>query len=197
MADSPFGLSFSPGAPTGPNGQPANGQRPSPIQQAIQTLSLRIPRVAGASAFTAQPLLDSPGGLGLGGNPNSAAMLEQLRRMLFGGADQNGAGVTGFNPAPSDNGPSNGPDLAAIFSQIFGQPAGLPRDNSPLTDSGSGAPLGESGSGAPLPAQSPSFPLPNFVPGKDRKEPEPWAAAQQGPAPMAPEPDYGNDTKMI
>lgn len=189
MAD-PFGLSFSPGGQNGPNGQPTNGQRPTPIQQAIQTLSLKIPRVAGASAFTAQPLLNSPGGMGLGGNPNSAAMLEQLRRMLFGGGpDMNGTGVTGMQTSQ----PSGGPDLAAIMSQLFGP------------QSGSGAPMGQSGSGAPLPGGS-NIPPPNIFPGDVGTSPELPRDNSPLPAPQTPNPmpNFGsnpsydrNDTQMI
>lgn len=182
MAD-PFGLSFSPGAQNGPNGQPLNGSKPSPIQQAIQTLSLKIPRSPGASAFTATPLLTSPGGSGFG-NPNSVAALEQLRRMLFGGADQNGTGVTGSQPV-------GGPDLAQIFSQIFGQ--SQRQDYSP--QSGSGAPMGgESGSGAPLPEPSSGVPLPRFDAGKDRKD----LQLTPGPLDTGTEPMQDrNDTQYI
>lgn len=80
MAD-PLGVSFSPTGQPGPGGQP---QQPTPVQQAIQTLSLRVPPHAGASAFSAQPLLDSPGGSALGGNPDTANMLEMIKRLLFG-----------------------------------------------------------------------------------------------------------------
>lgn len=133
MAD-PFGISFSPSDQNGPNGQ-VNGQRPNPVQQAIQTLSLRIPRVAGASAFTAQPLLNSPGGGALGGDPNSASILEQLRRMLFGtpaGAPSaGGAGGldAGANPLGSLAGLFGGiPDTTASAPQQAADrnPSGIP-----------------------------------------------------------------------
>ena len=78
----PLGLSFMPGEQG--NADP-NGQKPTPIQQAIQTLSLRIPRTVGAGSAVPGQLLSSPGGSALGGNPNAAALLEQIRRMLFGG----------------------------------------------------------------------------------------------------------------
>lgn len=142
MADQ-FGMSFSPSQP-GP-GQAQNGQRPSPIQQAIQTLSLRIPQRAGASAFTPQTLLDSPGGGGLGGDANSAAILEAIKRMLFGGGSQHfnergpqmgggGQGAPapggGFDPGvgggfgPPEAGTTpGGPWMPPHFAPIEGAPA--------------------------------------------------------------------------
>lgn len=77
-----FGLSFMPGE-QGANDP--NGQQATPVQQAIQTLSLRIPRTVGAASPVPYELLTAPGGSALGGNPNSAAILEQIKRMLFGG----------------------------------------------------------------------------------------------------------------
>jgi hypothetical protein len=163
MAD-PFGVSFSPTGQNGPNGQPqAPGSRPSPIQQAIQTLSLRIPRVAGASAFTAQPLLTSAGGSGLG-DPNSAAVLEQLRRMLFGSP----AGMSQGPTAPSPMGGQSGQDPFAALAQALGISQGSQMPQQPT--SGSGAPLdNQSGTGSPLPADPGGVPLPNFVAGKNEK----------------------------
>ena len=78
-----LGLSFMPGGQQDASGSP-NGQRPTPVQSAIQTLSLRIPKTVGAASGAPEALLTSPGGSALG-NPNSAALLEQLRRWLFGG----------------------------------------------------------------------------------------------------------------
>lgn len=135
MAD-PFGISF---APTSDGAQPNGGARPSPIQQAIQTLSFKIPRVAGASAFTAQPLLTAQGGDALGGNPNSAALLEQIRRMLFGqqGGQQQGGGA--------DQGGTN-------FSQMFGMP------DTTLTGGPSGGNLGAASASALVPRIEASSP---------------------------------------
>lgn len=167
MAD-PFGLSFSPGA-GGANGQPQAGQKPSPVQTAIQTLSLRIPRVAGASAFTPQSLLTSPGGSALGGDPNSAALLEHLRRLLFGGPSA--PSMAGPDQGPSQGQPSNPlQSLAAMFGGAQGQPAG------------------PSGRGAPPP---PGPPPPNVIPGselpRDTEIPPP-PPPPTPPTPMRPEP---------
>lgn len=83
MPQDPLGISFAPDS-----GSQQNSQKPTPVQQAIQTLSLRIPRVVGAGSLAPQGLLTAPGGGGLSGNPNAAAFLEELRRRLFGGGGQ-------------------------------------------------------------------------------------------------------------
>jgi hypothetical protein len=80
MQGDPFGVSFSPSA--GPTGD--GGSKPTPVQQAIQTLSLKIPKNPGAGAIAPGALLNSPGGGAVGGNPNDAMILEQIRKMLFG-----------------------------------------------------------------------------------------------------------------
>jgi hypothetical protein len=94
MADFPdFGISFSPLQPPasgGPNGG-ANGARGgppgSPVQEAIRILSLRIPRVVGASALAPMGLLNALGGSALGSGasanpfaPGTAAWLDFERR---------------------------------------------------------------------------------------------------------------------
>ena len=74
-----LGVTF---APLSDNNNPTAAGQPqaSPIQQAIKILSLRIPRVIGASGLASGPLLNSPGG-GILGN----SMLRVLQ-MLFGDA---------------------------------------------------------------------------------------------------------------
>jgi hypothetical protein len=58
-----FGVSFLPG------GDQANGQQnkppAEPLQQAIQMLSLRLPKVVGAQGIAPGPLLQSRGDPGL------------------------------------------------------------------------------------------------------------------------------------
>ncbi len=78
-----FGVSFSPGQQGG-QGQAQGAGRPSPVQQAIQTLSLKLPRVAGAGSVAPDALLNSAGGGQLGGPTDAASMLEAIKRMLFG-----------------------------------------------------------------------------------------------------------------
>ena len=80
-----FGLSFVPGAeqngqqrPGGPGGAPSGVP---PLQQAVQLLSLRLPRVMGGQALAPGPLMQGPAGGGLG-LPGGA--LEELLKRLFG-----------------------------------------------------------------------------------------------------------------
>jgi hypothetical protein len=171
MAD-PFGLSFSPADQSGPNGQPTNGQRPSPVQQAIQTLSLRIPRVVGASGLAPTPLLNSQGGSALGGDPNSAALLEQLKRLLFG-SPASSPMSSPFPQAPQG-------DLGQTLSGMFGSPGG-PVSQPP--DSGSGEPLPGSGTGSPLPT---GIPNPKVLPGGDGVGGPDTSPMTQPLGPMAP-----------
>lgn len=88
-----FGLSFVPGQQadqTRKPGAPGAGAAVSPIQQAIQMLSLRLPRVTGAQGLAPGPLLNAPGGGGFGGGGGIDALL----RLLFGmGGPMNPAGV--------------------------------------------------------------------------------------------------------
>jgi hypothetical protein len=92
MADD-FGLSFSPLQPPAFGGPGSNGNNalgnngPSPVQEAIRILSLRIPRVVGAGALAPLGLLNSLGasGLGTAGSANpfahgTAAWLDFERR---------------------------------------------------------------------------------------------------------------------
>jgi hypothetical protein len=82
-ANSPLGISFSPFAQQ-PNGASQTGYNPSAPaspQDAIRTLSLRLPRVVGASAPAPQALLNSPGSAAFGAAGNN---LDQLMAQLFG-----------------------------------------------------------------------------------------------------------------
>src|SRR6185436_9932222 len=74
-----------------------NKPQPSPVQQAIQTLSLRIPRTVGAASGAPHALLTSGGGSRLGGNPNAASIPAQLRRLVMGG----GANLGGPSASPA------------------------------------------------------------------------------------------------
>lgn len=61
-----WGVSFVPGAQD--EGQSQGGGRPggprNPVQEAIQILSLRLPRVYGATSLAPAPLLNAAGGMG-------------------------------------------------------------------------------------------------------------------------------------
>lgn len=129
MADE-FGLSFSPlnpppGQAGGPNGYQPGGGSGSPIQDAVRILSLRIPRVVGASALGPSPLLNGPGGAGFGGGGS----LEALLMRIFG--RRPGSGPVAAMPMPSDS-PfgTSGPDMPGAKppypSLIFSPPGGTP-----------------------------------------------------------------------
>lgn len=168
MADAPFGLSFAPG-----ENKPA-GNDTGRLQQAIQTLSLRLPRVPGASSFTATPLLNSQGGGALG-SPNDAMVLEQLKRLLFGGMQGGAPGGMGGGSAP----PSG---LASLFGG-----AGLPSGGfTPRVQPGSGGDLPRD----PDPAQSPAPPMPPQTPSADpfSIQPLPGPSPSMGPG-IEPFPD--------
>lgn len=115
MPIDPMGISFS---PSGDPSQQQNGQKPTPVQQAIQTLSLRIPRTVGAASGAPQQLLQGQGGAGLGGNPNAAMTLEALIRRLFGG----GAGLP-MPGGPPGGDPGGDPGGGGVPSPIVGFPA--------------------------------------------------------------------------
>lgn len=152
MPIDPMGISFS---PTG-DSQQNNAQKPTPVQQAIQTLSLRIPRTVGAASGAPQQLLQGQGGAGLGGNPNAAMTLEALIRRLFGG----GAGL----PMPGGGAPGGGDPGGggAVPSPIVGFPA-PPR------------------AGEQPPTPGPTFPVPPSPGGRAPEEPY-----TPPPAPAAP-----------
>lgn len=80
-----LGVSFQPGAD--------NGAQRTPVQRAVQLLSLRLPTVIGAQGISPQALLQSQGGAGIGGGMSPDAAMELLRRLL-GSAGQPG----GFGP---------------------------------------------------------------------------------------------------
>lgn len=160
MAD-PFGISF---APTDQNAQVrGDGQRgTSPVQTAIQTLSLRVPHIAGAGAIAPQPLLESGGSAGLGGsmNPNAASILELLKR-LFGGSGAPVNGVPGQEPRSPN---------------VYGDPGG----------GQSGIPGGPEQRTHPIPFPG-GLPNPNIIPGNiggnqnPFPDPETFAPSPQSP----------------
>lgn len=162
MAIDPIGINFSPAG----DSQQQNTQKPTPVQQAIQTLSLRIPRTVGAASGAPQALLQGPGGAGLGGNPNNAYMLEQLIRKLFGGGDglpmPGGAGAS--TPGGSGSGLPN-PNVGFPHPQKTGPgptPEPLPPDTPPTQYT-------------PPPAPPPQ---PHLGPGVGPPRERPWGGRQ-------------------
>lgn len=86
-----FGVSFVPGGQGDPGKSMPEGQAGGapPLQQAIQLLSLRLPRVVGANGLAPGPLLNAPGGMGGTGNPLLEALL-RLAGMSGGSLPQQG-----------------------------------------------------------------------------------------------------------
>lgn len=63
---SPFGVSFVPGQPS-PQGVAGGAGQRSPdrgVQEAVQILNLRLPKVYGSRSIAPSPLLTAPGGMG-------------------------------------------------------------------------------------------------------------------------------------
>jgi len=152
-----LGLSFMPGEAGAAD---PNKPQPTPVQQAIQTLSLRIPRTVGAASGVPQQLLTSGGGSMLG-NPNAAALLEQLRRFFMGGGN---LGTPG-GPVPPGGAPPMG---------------GLP--GAPIPPGG-GAP------GGPPPVRLPpridvGDPTPGQAPANDPPPAQPMGGVPSGPSPI-------------
>ncbi len=93
-----MGVSFVPGGQGDPQNRSQQGEASgaAPLQQAIQMLSLRLPRVVGANAMAPGQLLNAPGGMGGSGNPLLEALL-RLAGMAGGGGMPSGMP----NQAPS------------------------------------------------------------------------------------------------
>ena len=90
-----IGVSFLPGmnGQNQPN-QNGNGEAAAPVQQAIKTLSLRLPRILGQGSVAPAALLNSQGAAGMGGSGMDIdrliqSILSQLP--MAGGAAQQGA----------------------------------------------------------------------------------------------------------
>lgn len=76
-----LGISFSPFSGNGADNQQSRSGSAVTPQEAIRTLSLRVPRAVGAGAPAPSALLNGAGGRGFGGGGMD---LEQLLAMLFG-----------------------------------------------------------------------------------------------------------------
>jgi len=116
-----LGVSFSPAArdkaqPQG-SGQPTEGGSQTPIQDAIRTLSLRIPKFRGPG-IAPQPLLGGPGMAGVmpgmaipggvggvaPGGPGAPTGLFSILQQIFGQGAGSGAGVPLPNVIPVEQG---------------------------------------------------------------------------------------------
>ena len=81
MADS-LGLTF---APTAAAQQDDKMRQGSPLQQAIQVLSLRLPRIMGARPIAPQQLLGAQGAAGGSPYGNPSAIVQQIMQQILGG----------------------------------------------------------------------------------------------------------------
>jgi hypothetical protein len=154
MADGSFGLSFS---PTGD--QTRKQPDGNPVQSAIQTLGLSMPRVVGGpSAVAPGALLTAPGGGGLN--------LQALLALLFGSRNPSFAGggaTTGLTPKVT---PVGG-HPAGVFGMDKGSPFTPPSGPAPSTPRGPDFPMPSGGGGLDLPqppatqapAPAPSLPM--------------------------------------
>lgn len=121
----PFGKTFAPGGdPTGTQRQSeAGGAPPNPVQQAIQFLSLRIPRFAGARGVAPQALMQAPGAAGLpapgmgGGMPGGGMNMDALLALLA----QSRGGLTP-RVGPGNEQPVPVPEMPPRGPMTLGQP---------------------------------------------------------------------------
>lgn len=93
-----FGVSFVPGGQAENNRDKVGQQASQAAQQAIQFLSLRLPRVTGAQGLAPAPLLNAPGGSGM-----PSGVIEALLRLAGMGGTPIGGGPVGampFQPPP-------------------------------------------------------------------------------------------------
>lgn len=155
-----MGVSFVPSGQGDPMNRQQQGQAPGapPLQQAIQMLSLRLPRVVGANALAPGQLLNAPGGMGGSGNP----LLEALLRLagMGGGQGQPGMGAQGL---PSFSG-STLPRFGAGDEQQRPAPSVQPPPQPGASQPWQGGPSGQ----MPGPGQ-PTFPgAPGGSPFMDR-----------------------------
>ena len=130
-----FGLTFSPTTSLNKDRNAANADANGPVQEAIRTLSLRIPKVTGGKGLAPQPLLNSMGSQGLGtpGGMN----LEMLLKMLFGqggGMNPQGMGQTQPMPGGSMGAPAPMPNFSPGVGGSAPTPQFTPGSEAPNED---------------------------------------------------------------
>lgn len=167
----PLGISFTEnlgGQPPGEEQGPGGAAPVSPLQSAIQMLSLRLPRVVGANALAPQALLQGGGGGGAGLSPEVLQMILQRLRLIGGGAGP--VGLPGPEATPLTRGPGGfgGGGMIGPGAPVSG-PAPTPRIG--YTPPGAGpmppppGPMPMGGSAiAPSPMPPPPLPTPRFTP---------------------------------
>ena len=156
-----YGVNFSPltrGTRQTQDRQQTGG---SPVQDAIRTLSLRLPKVVGAASPIPQPLLASQGGAAFG-RPSAAPTLAPFEAPPVRGGMASPGGAS-LSMAPQF-------DLDTFLRVLFGagqtsrpMPAQEPTYPTPK-------PVGPTAQGPQIPPQAPPMssgriPLPGFTPG--------------------------------
>jgi hypothetical protein len=149
------GISFQPGADK--EGQGQGGGPESPLQSAIQLLSLRLPSVVGARGIAPQGLLQGGGMAGaMGAGGMSPEIMAFLQRLMSGGMAQGGPSASP-RVVPGTEGPTPGQgdigqvDWAEILRGKTGGNTGIGntgRPNGPLMPNG---PVQQGGPMAPAP----------------------------------------------
>lgn len=181
MADE-FGATFAPFPD--PSGRNANI---NPVQQAIQLLSLRIPRVVGAAAPAPAALLNSPGS---GGRPDvHSAVLQSVLRTIM--AQPEALGVSAPPPSPVTVPPLDAPPVATEAPAPIVPPT---RGGEPGPGAPPPSPFPEPRRDAPVPQVpvGPSIggkPKFDFIPEPDAVGSLPGGTAGPGPEPSLPPPD--------
>lgn len=106
------GASFQPGL--NDNGDEERRRRNAGVQEAIKVLSLRMPRVVGASAPAPSALLNAPGS---GGNPQIDSVVNQILQRVMGSGGQAPTNAAPSVPmsAPSATRPSPTTPLSSMM----------------------------------------------------------------------------------
>lgn len=176
----PYGVSFLPGTEAQQHGNGAGASR-SPnrgVQEAVQILSLRLPKVYGTRPIAPAPLLTGPGGMGQPAAKGNvvAQALAQL------------AGLTPRQmPAPAPMAPMLPPAMALPMAPVlptnpYSDWRNQERDiNQPPSDSGGSSAPSPSAPAPSWPSQPPPVsqpvyeapPPPRVVPGEPRDTPTP------------------------
>lgn len=151
-----FGVSFSPLSASGSNPAQTHGGPGgnSPIQDAIQILSLKQPRVVGAGSIAPSALLNAQGSMG---QPDA---IMALLRQIFGQAGMPGGGPTASGGSPYQQFFGN-EGQTSMPAPAMGPTAPLPKIT-PGTGAGpTGPDTGGYGGQAPMAPPKPAMPEPN------------------------------------
>jgi hypothetical protein len=171
-----YGLQFQPGVPQ--NGNGVGDKTRGRVQEPVQVLSTRLPKIFGAGAIAPPGLLNAPGGMGMPGAQSNvvAQALAQLAGLPPGMAMGSSDGRTGLPPRMGSGGAP--PPVAGLPAGIGmgGGPGLLPPSPTPLP--------------SPPPIFMPppySPPPPRITPGDRPGHPPPIIRPEPGPPGPPPE----------